>query len=388
MKKLLAVCICTGLIFTMSGCSLGNILEQISSTGDISAKNPAEETAPAEVKTRVYIDEISGRLDDFSGKQLTVSTEEGAYVFDVSGATLECADGMITGDVVSVIYEGQLADTDTSTVKALKVVDEFHKKNKLKTRVAQGEVKGLTPNTITIKSKSGKTATYPITGTEQYYQNGIKEGNWVYLNFKGKYPKDSAADPKVLNASHLKVLSISDMESIVIPTPTPTPVPNQNEQNETGKEKQFLATVQGVNLNILQILPAGKTTSLNLDISTIPSYFKGGIAPGSHVNVTYTGELKDNTLEGISVVAVTGEDPELIKDRQISFSATGIITGATANTVTIQTTDGAVDTFRTESAQNVSASGLEEGAKICVTFHPSKSKTSNIYTALKIADAD
>lgn len=55
MKKLLAACICTGLIFSMSGCSLGNILEQINSTGDISAENPSEETAPVEVKNpRIY----------------------------------------------------------------------------------------------------------------------------------------------------------------------------------------------------------------------------------------------------------------------------------------------------------------------------------------------
>lgn len=34
---------------------------------------------------------------------------------------------MITGDEISVIYEGQLSNKDTSTVKALKVVDDFHK---------------------------------------------------------------------------------------------------------------------------------------------------------------------------------------------------------------------------------------------------------------------
>lgn len=385
MKKLLAACICTGLIFSMSGCSLGNILEQITSTGDISAENPSEETAPVEVKTRVYIDEISGKLEDFNGSQLTVSTEDEHYVFDVSEATLECADGMITGDTVSVIYEGLLSDTDTSTVKALKVVDEFHKKNKLKERVAQGTLKNLTPNTITIRSKSGKTATYPITGTEQYYQNGIKEGSWVYLNFKGKYPED-AANPKTMNASHLKVLSISDIEPMVIPEPTPVPTA-QDGAEEAGKDKQFLAAIQNVTLNTLQILPAGKTTPLNLDLSAIPSYFKGGIAPGSHVNVIYRGELKENTLDGISVIAVTGEDPDLIKNRQISFTATGSIAGTTANTVTIRTTDGAVDTFRTESAQDISTSGLEEGAVVRITFHPSESKTSNIYTAVKIEDA-
>lgn len=384
MKKLFAVCICAGFIFSMSGCSLGNILEQITSTGDTSAENPSEETEPGEIKPRVYIDEISGKLQDFNGNQITVSTEENVYVFDVSQATLECADGMITGDIVSVIYEGQLSDTDTSSVKALKVVDEFHKKNKLKKRTAYGEVISLTPNTITIKAKSGKIATYPITGTEQYYQNGIQKGNWVYLNFKGKFPENASANPMVLNASHLKVLSISDTEPMKIPEPTPI---TQSGESEANKEKTFLAVIQDVNLNILQIIPAGKTTPLNLDMAAIPAYFKGGIAPGSHVNVIYTGELKEDTLEGISVLAVTGENPDIIKNRNISFTATGKIIGSTANTVTIQTTDGAVDTFHIDSAQNASASELAAGSNIRITFHPSESKTSNIYTAIKIEDA-
>lgn len=115
--------------------------------------------------------------------------------------------------------------TDTSTVQTLKVVDEFHRKSKLKKRTAHGQVLSLTANTITLKSKKGKTATYPITGTEQYYQNGIKEGDWVYLRFKGKFPDTSQDSSASLNASHLKVLSISDLETIVIPDPTPTPPP-------------------------------------------------------------------------------------------------------------------------------------------------------------------
>ena len=49
---------------------------------------------------------------------------------------------MITGDEISVIYEGQLSNTDTSTVKALKVVDEFHKKNKLKNHTTRGNSHG------------------------------------------------------------------------------------------------------------------------------------------------------------------------------------------------------------------------------------------------------
>ena len=177
MKKLLAVCACTVLSLSLSGCSLGTVLEQITSTGDVSVEEPSSpESAATEPKSRVYMDEISGTLQDFSGSQLILNKGEASYVFNLSGATLECKDGMITGDEISVIYEGQLSGTDTSTVQTLKVVDEFHRKSKLKKRTAHGQVLSLTANTITLKSKKGKTATYPITGTEQYYQHGIKEG--------------------------------------------------------------------------------------------------------------------------------------------------------------------------------------------------------------------
>ena len=332
------------------------------------------------------MDEIKGTLKDFTGATLTMEGQEQTYVFDLSEATLECEDGMITGDEISVIYEGQLSNKDTSTVKALKVVDDFHKKNQLEVRKAYGEVQSLTPNTITIKNKKGKTATYPITGTKQYYQSGIKAGDWVYLTFKGEFPDTSDDSSASLNASHLKVLSISDLKDLQIPDPTPTPAPDvtQTPEEIANREKQFLATIQGVNLNILQILPAGSDTTFNLDMSAIPAYFKGGIAPGSHVNVTYIGDLQTDPLESVRIIAVTGEDPDTIDNKHISFTVTGTIIGSTANTITLQTDDGAIDTFRTENAQDLTEGSMEYGDYVVITFHPSKSKSSNIYTAVKI----
>ena len=453
MKKLLAACVCAGLSFSFAGCSPETILEQFTSTGDTSVReltSSSDTTTETETKDRIYMDELSGTLQDFSGSQLILNTDSASYVFNVSNATLECKGGMITGDEISIIYEGQLSGTDTGSVHVLKVVDEFHKKNKLKKRTAHGQVisltsnatlecKGgmitgdeisiiyegqlsgtdtgsvhvlkvvdefhkknklkkrtahgqvisLTSNTITIKSKKGKTATYPITGTKQYYQNGIKAGDWVYLTFKGKFPDTSNDSSVSLNASHLKVLSISDLKDLEIPDPTPTPDPKltQTPEQIENKEKQLLATVQGVNLNILRILPAGSDTSFNLDMSAIPAYFKGGIAPGSHVNVTYIGDLETTSLEEVRIIAVTGEDPDTINDKHISFTVTGTIIGSTANTITVQTDDGAIDTFRTENAQDLTAGGMEYGDYVCVTFHPSKSKSSNIYTAIKVQDA-
>lgn len=289
---------------------------------------------------------------------------------------------MITGDEVSVIYEGQLNDTDTTTVKALKVVDEVHKKGRLKDRTAHGQVQGLTPNTITIKAKSGKTATYPITGTEQYYQNGIKAGTWVYIHFKGKFADSNSEDSTVLNASHIKVLSISDIDPLKVPTPAPT-----EEIPEENREKQMQAVIQNVNLNTLQVTIQGTRTALNLDMSAIPCYFKGGAAPGSHITVTYTGEFNGTTLEGISILGITGQNPDVIKESHLSFTVSGEILGSTANTVTIQTPDGAIITCNISGAQNSSTGGLLSGSSIRITFNPAASRQSNIYTCLKIEDA-
>ena len=126
MKKLLAACVCAGLSLSMTGCSLGTVLEQFTSTGDTSVReltSLTDTTTVTESKDRVYMDELYGTLQDFSGSQLILNTDSASYVFNVSNATLECKGGMITGDEISIIYEGQLSGTDTSSVHVLKVVD-------------------------------------------------------------------------------------------------------------------------------------------------------------------------------------------------------------------------------------------------------------------------
>lgn len=386
MKKLVCLCLCIFCAFTITGCTAGDLVEKY-----IYHQDPDADSQNVSEKSRIYMDEVTGQLQDFTGNQLTLKTDEQTYTFDVSQATLECSEGMISGDEISVIYEGKLSDTDadTSTVKALKVVDEFHKTEELKDRTAHCSIVSLTPNTITIKAKNGKTATYPITGTEQYYQNGIALGNWVYVHFKGKFGKSEGDASNVLDASHVKVVSISDIDPIQLPAPTPTPDPStdQTDADPATVSKQFRGVIQNISNNILQILPNTSSTSVNLDLSQLPSYFPGGIAPGSGVSVYYTGEdFTGESLEGISVSAVTGDNPDNLSQYQMDFTVSGTILGTTANTVTIQTTDGAVVTCLTENAQNISTSGLVPGANISITFNPALSRESNIYTSIKIQD--
>ena len=71
MKKLLAACVCAGLSFSIAGCSPGTVLEQFTSTGDTSVReltSSSDTTTTTEAKDRVYMDELSGTLQDFFRK--------------------------------------------------------------------------------------------------------------------------------------------------------------------------------------------------------------------------------------------------------------------------------------------------------------------------------
>lgn len=379
MKKLSAALFCTVLLFSAAGCGFQNELKNLVSAGDPQVQEEAS-LAP-----RVYMDEIRGTVKDFTGNHLFIQKDEITYDFDVSQADLECQGGIITGDMINVIYEGRLNGTDTSTVKALKVVDSYHNKTELKEKKTYGQVQGLTENTITLKSRSGKVASYPITGTEQYYQNGIHAGSWVYLHFRGNFGEPLSDDPNLLNARHLRVLSVSDIDPMKVPEPTPTPAPQ--DQKEQQKEQQLRGVIRGVNMNTLQVSPVHSDTVLKLDMSSVPCHFSGGLSSGSHVKITYTGKFNGTSTEGISILGITGEIPEQLKKSGVSFTVSGEITSSTANTITILSYDGMSLTFLTDTASNSSTGGLLTGSNVKLTFNPADSRASNIYTCLKIEDA-
>lgn len=378
MKKLLTVCISSVLLCTLSGCTLGEITEYFLSSESSTTENLHPETA------RVYMGEINGTLTDFTGHQISLLCDSETYYFDVSQATLECTDGMVCGDAVSVIYEGQLNSTDTGTVRALKVVDDLHNTEELEEKTTRGQIQSLSANAVTVRSKGGKTVTFPITGTEQYYQSGLKTGIWVYLHYKGDFGVSISDDPNVLNGTHLKILSVSDIDPLVIPEATPTPTPKKGKKAK--KENKMRAIISNIQNQVLQVSVENTSVMLNLDLSAIPCYFSGGIIPGSHVTVTYTGDFNGSTLEGITVTGVTGEIPEKMSERVTGFTISGNISASTANTITILTTDGVNVTCNIENASNESTGGLLTGSSVKVTFNPADSRQSNIYNVIKIED--
>jgi hypothetical protein len=375
-KRLTALCLLAVCMCMLSGCALGDLMDKFREIED------NKETETTEIGSRVYMDELKGTLVDFTGNSISLYAQDALYTFDVSNATLECSDGIITGEEICVIYEGQLPDsgTDTSSVEALKVVDDYHNPQEMEEHTVTGQLLQATPNTITISGENGSSNTYVTTGCETYYKNGLKKGATVYLHYYGEsdfLSEDASVTP---NTGYMKVVSMSDTDPLNVVTPTAAG------KTSTEGTQKMRATIVSLEDNSLTLLLSGNVT-LSLDLSGIPCYFKGGITPGSRVTILYTGEFDGSTTNGIVITYISGDDPSKLKDQNITFHITGTIIASTANTVTLRTEDGAIITCNTENASNTSTGGMEIGDGIQITFNPNNNRNSTIFTCIKIEDA-
>ena len=386
MKKLSAACMILGLSLFVGGCSNDQIDDHIISLQDkisnaTSSDSASQEASDSSLEERVYMDEITGTLQNFDGTNMTISSDGETYVFDVSRTRLECKYGVVFSDQVSVIYQGQLSGTDISTISPIKVTDKYHNETPLENRTLKGKVKKLTSNALVIVTEKGNTVTFPVTGVRQYYKKGIKAGRWVYVHFRGKFINETIVGDKQYDGSFTKVISVSDTDPLKVPAATPTPSPAPKK-----KEQHLRAKIVSVSTSTMTVVPQTTGSELTVPLTSVPVYFKGGMAPGSYVNIIYTGKFNGESTNGMKIRGITGEDPDTLSIRNISSTVTGTILGTTANTVLIQTYDGVKILCSRENVQDLSTSGMEEGADLRVTFNPAKSRTSNIYTCIKFED--
>ena len=87
MKKILVVCIGSLFLITLSGCSLGDVVDRFSDSEDTQIQdiNPGS--------TRVYMDEIRGTLQYFTGNQLTLLSGFPRQLWNVQ---TECSVAMLS----------------------------------------------------------------------------------------------------------------------------------------------------------------------------------------------------------------------------------------------------------------------------------------------------
>lgn len=146
--------------------------------------------------------EMHGVIKEYTGGKMTITTEDNKELsFTLTNATIECKNGIVSGDEVTIIYTGAINGTDTSKAVVMRIVDKGEKAE-LKEQNVSGTVAAVAMNTLTIKDNDGRTLSFMTTGAEAHYKNGIQAGNWVTIVYKGEIQGD--------NAQNVKVISITD----------------------------------------------------------------------------------------------------------------------------------------------------------------------------------
>ena len=369
-----------GLMLWFSGCTPSEALDRFTGADHEDAQVASEKDIVI-TGDRVYMDEISGVLSDFDGTTLCLAKSGEKYFFDVSAATVECKNGLLSGDEISVIYEGKLSGQNTGTVKALKVTDTLHKKKPLENRQIKGTLNTVSSTTIQLTTKKNRTLTCPTAGTAMYFEKGIHTGASLILTVLGDTPLISE-EPPTADGSLIAVLSVSD----VSPPPTPkaptitTPVTDPFTQMQ-----ELRATILNLSGQTLHFCPDNSTADLSIDLAAIPTYLPGGALPGNRISIYFTGEYDEKNLSTIAIDRVIGADPESLNKSDITCYVSGTVIGSTANTLSILTSDNLIFTCYTDGVLTESAD-ISEGSLVRIIFRPDSLSGTNIHTVYRIED--
>ena len=379
MKKTLAVSLCLFLTLGLSGCGLEQIKEKyIEETETTPTPSP-------EPKERVYMDQFTGKVQDFDGQNLVLSSDGSSYFFDASKASVETSHGLIAGDEVTVIYEGKLSGPNAVNVKALKVVDDLHKESSLEEQVIEGTLTRITQNSLSFTDTGGRNIVCSCPGASQYYRNGLREGIHIYVRYLGNIPDVDPGARLTLQAPLIRVRSISDTD----PVPAPPSLSSSVKVREEGSSEYTVRTESGrghirsLENNILQVIPNGASEAVPVDLSKAECWFDGGFCSGTGVDLQYSGESTAGDFKDAVIYRAIGDDPDGLKTKQILYYVSGKIVGMTANTITLKTADNMSVIMQSEGVPN-SAGDLLYGRSVRVLFDPAASRDSNILASIRI----
>lgn len=108
MKKFLSLLAVLSILLSFSACS---------------EKNSREEE---EAELDAVSSSMTGTLTSYTGSEVSIETEDGQKLSfeDCSSAEIQCVNGIIPGNEVTLVYVGGIDGTDTSNVRVRRIITE------------------------------------------------------------------------------------------------------------------------------------------------------------------------------------------------------------------------------------------------------------------------
>lgn len=223
---------------------------------------PETETEEAEKEEDLRVGTIIGSLVDIDMEQITVLSDNGnEIILPIKEAELDFSGGFRVGNLVSVNYTGEILETDnrSADIAVLRAADSSD--------VQELEVSAL-ENEKEAEAESGG---------ESESESGTEEGT------EGESESGTEENTEGESESGLE----EDTE--------------QESESPTAEVQTIRGEIQNLDRNSMTILTDDKE-ELTFGIMNVQMYFSKGMAKGTKVVISYTGEL---TGENQGVVSVT-----------------------------------------------------------------------------------
>ncbi len=429
----------------------GDVKEETTESGEGDSKEAGREDKvreeDAEKDDSVQEDELNeltGTIKSFTGGYLYLQPDDNmdTLEFNLSEAELDCENGILSGDHVSVFYEGEVKGWDTSKVQVRRITDKVDKEE-MELESLVGTVVDVTTNTLSIRKEDRDTISFITTGANFQCSNGLEFGNWVNITYLGKIQGNNAKNVKVisvtdtdeaiteklseitLNPLKRTVYAATDVrvhEDYCADSPVMATIPEgtaldltagtgfgwvqiqfrgvdgyvyEEYLTETGQdkssraipepewdqeEKEMTADLLAVDGDMITVESEGDK---RYEFSCVGAEIsmKYGLLEGSEIVLKYWGQASMDA-ETSSLQSIADVDPKVVNEKTGGFSVTGTVMASGTNAMTIMSDDGAQITFTTEEINQEEVSMPKEGAYVAVVVKPSS--TSNVYKALSI----
>lgn len=368
-KTIAVISICALASMTFSACSQKPAPEETKET-------PA--TKKTEDTTKVTkLSEVDGTLVSFQNSTLTLeSTDKQSLSFPITSKAEITCQNMLSGDNITVLYEGAISGSDTSKAVVVKVEDKGTPTAKSQEIV--GTVVDASMNTLTIKTNKGNTYSFSTIGAELNYKNGIELGNWIHITYTGTI---NGAD-----TSGVKVTKVVD-------------------DSDNIKEEQKKVVVNAVNDTVWATAPVNVRESYTTDSKVLGSLApndeitRNGLCDNGWARVSYHGKdayIYNDYLTTTKPAAPTAPIPPVENPQPSQPTATdaadlrntdGYATNLSDGWLTLLV-KGSDYRFNVANAQQLYQNGLLTGNMVTVSYYGDldRSEEATVYSVIDNSD--
>ena len=304
MKKKLMLCL-LALTVTVSvaGCKKKVVETEPPTETETETQTETQTQKPTETEKEDSMNKtrkLKGLVKASDANSLTIQTERGKELkFTTTGADIQLTNGITTGSTVTVMYKGEIVDTDTTNAKVLMVVDleasetpvtEGEEMTEAETSdpdagsgTLTGSVYDINTDRIVVLSDDGELYYFTISTAKMDLTNGLQEGNYVTVAYTG-----DIYGPELVTADSIT----DDNEGTSAAAVT------------TSGASYISGTLEECSTSTTTIISDDGET-LSFDTSDAAVSYASGVAYGSYITIAYTGTLNGSDTTGVKVVEVS-----------------------------------------------------------------------------------